>query len=109
MDTVGPYRIIRQLGAGGMGEVFLADDSKFGRQVALKRPSIRAGDSTEADERVRQEARAVGALSHPNIAAIFDVFDVDGRPHIVMEYVEGETLSQVTSRGPVGWTPMRMA
>jgi serine/threonine-protein kinase len=84
-----------------MGEVFLADDAKFGRQVALKRPSTRAGDSPEADERVRQEARAVGALSHPNIAAIFDVFDVDGRPHIVMEYVEGETLSQVTARGPI--------
>ena len=101
MDTVGPYRILRRLGAGGMGEVFLADDPKFGRQVALKRPSARAGDSPAADERVRQEARAVGALSHPNIAAIFDVFDVDGRPHIVMEYVEGETLAQVTARGPV--------
>ena len=101
VETVGPYRIIRPLGAGGMGEVLLADDPKFGRQVALKRPSTRAGDSPAADERVRQEARAVGALSHPNIAAIFDVFDLDGRPHIVMEYVEGETLAQVAARGPV--------
>lgn len=100
-ETIGPYRVIRQLGAGGMGEVFLAEDARLGRQVAVKRPSASGANSADADARVRQEARAVGALSHPNIAAIFDVFDVDGRPHIVMEYVEGETLSQITARGPV--------
>lgn len=82
-----------------MGEVFLAEDSRLGRYVALKRPSDALTSSSDGAERVRQEARAVGGLSHPNIAAIFDVIDVDGRPHLVMEYVEGETLSQLLAHG----------
>jgi tetratricopeptide (TPR) repeat protein/TolB-like protein len=100
-DAIGPYRILRQLGAGGMGEVFLAEDPRLGRQVALKRPSADLLTSPDAADRLRREARAAAGLSHPGIAAVYDVLDVDGGPHIVMEYVEGETLAQVVARGPV--------
>jgi eukaryotic-like serine/threonine-protein kinase len=82
-----------------MGEVYLAEDTRLGRQVALKRPSDAWLSMPDARERLHREASAAGRLTHPNIAAIYDVLDVDSHPYIVMEYVEGESLARVLRRG----------
>jgi serine/threonine-protein kinase len=98
-QRVGPYAVLRRLGGGGMGEVYLAEDTRLGRQVALKRPSEAWLSMPDARERLHREASAAGRLTHPNIAAIYDVLDVDSQPYIVMEYVEGESLAHVLRRG----------
>jgi serine/threonine protein kinase/tetratricopeptide (TPR) repeat protein len=99
--SVGPYQIIRQLGAGGMGVVWLAEDTRLNRKVALKTVKSADNDTTEGRQRLMREARAVAALNHPHIAAVHDVLDVDGQVIVVLEYVEGETLSSRLHRGPV--------
>lgn len=99
--SIGPYRVVGTLGAGGMGEVFLAEDTRLGRKVALKRPSDRYLASPEARQRLQREARVVAKFNHPHIAAIYDVLDDDDRPCIVMEYVDGRTLSTVLKDGPL--------
>lgn len=98
-ELVGPYRVLELLGSGGMGEVYLADDPRLGRRVALKRPSDAWLALPDARARLHHEARAAAALTHPNIAAIHDVLDVGANPYIVMEYVEGETLASALRRG----------
>ena len=100
-SSVGPYRVIDRLGAGGMGEVFLATDTRLNRKVALKYLSDPSLDLPRARERLLREARAAAQISHPNIAAIYDIFETDTHPCIVMEYVPGETLSQAAGRGPM--------
>jgi serine/threonine protein kinase/Flp pilus assembly protein TadD len=86
------YQVIEKLGAGGMGEVYLAEDLRLGRRVAVKRVHYKAGDP---DGRMLMlEARAVARLNHPGIAMIYDVFEVDNRGHIVMEFVSGESLAR---------------
>ncbi|MFP5379576.1 MAG: serine/threonine-protein kinase, partial [Vicinamibacteria bacterium] len=101
-DSVGPYRLLGRLGAGGMGEVMLAEDTRLGRRVALKRLTTDADAGPDARDRLLHEARAAARLNHPNIAAIYDVLDLDGRAFIVMEYVEGETLVHLIEReGPL--------
>ena len=82
-----------------MGEVYLAEDTRLGRHVALKRPSEDWLSMPDARERLHREASAAGRLNHPNIAAIYDVLDIDSQPYIVMEYVEGESLARVLRRG----------
>ena len=99
--SIGPYRILRELGAGGMGEVFLAEDERLGRRVALKSPSDDWLKQPDARVRLHREARAAAQLSHPNIATVYDVLDEGGRPYIVMEYIEGESLSKTASTGPL--------
>jgi serine/threonine protein kinase/Tol biopolymer transport system component len=90
---LGPYEIIAALGAGGMGEVYQARDPRLDRIVAIKvLPSSRA-DDPERLERFDREARAVAALSHPNICAIFDVGHAEGVAYLVMEYLDGVTLA----------------
>jgi tetratricopeptide (TPR) repeat protein/tRNA A-37 threonylcarbamoyl transferase component Bud32 len=91
--TVGPYRLLRRLGAGGMGEVYLAEDSRLRRQVALKRLTDRTLCGAEVRARILREARAAGKLQHPGIAAVFDVVEDGEAVWIVMEYVPGETLA----------------
>ena len=98
-DSVGPYVIQSRLGAGGMGQVYRAHDARLGRDVALKQLSDRSLASDLARRRVLQEARAAAALSHPHIAAIFDVLDTPDGPLIVMEYVPGESLAALIARG----------
>jgi eukaryotic-like serine/threonine-protein kinase len=98
---VGPYRIIERLGAGGMGEVYLAEDPRLGRRVALKRLSDPALSLPEARARLLREAAMAATLNHPNIAAVYDVLESGGEPFLVMEYVPGETLAALLKRGPV--------
>jgi serine/threonine-protein kinase len=89
---LGPYEILSPLGAGGMGEVYRAKDSRLGREVAIK--VLPASFSSDADRlrRFEQEARAVSALNHPNILTIHDVGQHDGAPYVVTELLDGETL-----------------
>jgi serine/threonine-protein kinase len=84
-----------------MGEVYLAQDTRLGRKVALKRLSGSQLDTPEARHQLLREARAAATLNHPNIAAVYDVLDVDDESLIVMEYVEGDTLSKLLRRGPL--------
>lgn len=96
---VGPYRLVRELGRGGMGIVFEAEDTRLHRRVALKAVSAAAHDGGE--ERLRQEARAAAALVHPNIATVYALDDIDGRAFIASELLDGETLREVLARGPI--------
>jgi non-specific serine/threonine protein kinase len=90
--SLGPYRILGKLGEGGMGEVYRARDTRLGRDVAVKVLSQRLAADQTAVARFHREARAVAALSHPNILAIFDVGSSEGVAYAVMELLEGQTL-----------------
>jgi serine/threonine protein kinase len=97
---IGSYEVIDRLGAGGMGEVYRARDTRLGRTVALK--VLRAGSDPELLHRLDREARAASALNHPNIVHIYDVgvaASEDGAHYVVMEHVEGETLRRRLTRG----------
>jgi len=99
---LGPYQTVALLGAGGMGQVYRARDTRLNRDVAIKvLPDTFANDA--ARERFSREARAASALSHPNICAIYDVGESDGRPYLVMELLEGQTLLQ-----RIGGNPLEM-
>src|SRR5579872_2283296 len=92
--ALGPYTITAPLGAGGMGEVYRARDSRLGRDVAIKvLPAAYASDA-ERLRRFEQEARATAALNHPNILALFDLGTHEGAPYVVSELLEGETLRE---------------
>ena len=96
---LGPYEIESPLGAGGMGEVYRARDTRLGRDVALKvLPEFFARDADRL-RRFEQEARAVAALNHPNILAIHDIGEHDGAPYIVSELLEGGSLRAELDRG----------
>jgi serine/threonine protein kinase/Tfp pilus assembly protein PilF len=98
---LGPYEITGTLGAGGMGEIYRARDPRLGRDVAIKVISRAAGSDAERLQRFEQEARAVAALSHPNVLAIFDVGTGDV-PYLVTELLEGDTLRTLLEQGPLG-------
>jgi eukaryotic-like serine/threonine-protein kinase len=103
---IGPYEIQSSIGAGGMGEVYRACDTRLGREVAIK---ILPGSFAQDDDRLRrfeQEERAVAALSHPGILAVFDVGRHEGSPYLVSELLEGESLRSLLDRGPL---PQRKA
>ncbi|HEV8483792.1 MAG TPA: serine/threonine-protein kinase, partial [Blastocatellia bacterium] len=89
---LGSYRILSQLGAGGMGEVYLAQDSRLDRKVAIKFIQARLTADEQAQKRLIREAQAAARLEHPNICAIYEVGEAEGQSFIVMQYVEGETL-----------------
>ncbi len=91
-DTFGSYTILDLLGRGGMGEVYLARDSRLGRRVALKLLPDHLAADRKLNERFQQEARAAAAISHPQVAHIYEVGEIDGQRYIAMEYVEGATL-----------------
>lgn len=104
VDRIGRYQVVRPLGSGGMGEVFLAHDEELERHVALKRLLPEEDDGRR---RILKEARAVARLSHPCIAQLFDVVEHDGVVHLVMEYVEGDTLASLLARAPLPETRVR--
>src|SRR5206468_8967457 len=98
---LGPYEIVAPIGAGGMGEVYRARDTRLHREVALKiLPRALVADPARR-ERFVQEARAASALEHPHIAVIHEIGDADGVTFIAMELVRGEPLSDVIARRPL--------
>jgi serine/threonine protein kinase len=101
---IGPYRLLNRLGAGGMGEVWKAEDTRLGRMVAIKFLPEKIAADPEAIARMRREARTAAQLSHPNIATIHSFEEVGGRLFIVMELVDGEPLSRMIQRAKVDET-----
>ena len=94
---LGPYEVRATLGRGGMGEVYLAEDTRLKRQVAIKILADSNADE-HGGRRLVREAQAAAALDHPNICSIYEVGEQDGRAFIVMQYVEGETLAASIQR-----------
>lgn len=90
----GRYQIIRQLGEGAMGAVYLAENQNLGRQVALKLPKLQGVEGGEFLQRFYREARAAAALKHPNLCQVYDADEVNGTPYIAMEYLDGQPLSR---------------
>lgn len=100
-QRISHFRVIDFLGAGGMGEVYLAEDERLSRKVALKLvPRDRVADA-DARQRLEEEARAAAALSHPNVATVHELGEAEGTVYIAMEYVAGETLADVIARKPL--------
>ena len=100
-SNISHYRILSKLGAGGMGEVYLAEDTQLGRRVAIKLLPPETVTDERARKRLFREARAVATLDHPNICSIYEVGESDGRSFIAMQYIEGETLDLRLKRKPV--------
>src|SRR5215470_840015 len=100
-SKLGPYEIQGPLGAGGMGEVYRARDTRLERMVAIKILPKHLSDSAEAKQRFYREARAISSLSHPNICHLYDVGEQDSNNYLVMEYLEGETLADHLHKGPM--------
>src|SRR4029453_13641342 len=96
---VSHYRILSHIGAGGMGTVYLAEDTNLHRRVALKFLSPDTASHPDAAARLLREARAASALDHPHIATVYEIGDYAGQPFIAMAYYEGETLAARLGRG----------
>jgi formylglycine-generating enzyme required for sulfatase activity len=108
-ESFGRYKIVRLLGRGGMGSVYLALDTRLKRQVALKVPHVVAfADRPDVRVRFFREAEAAARFHHPNFCPIFDIGEVDGTPYLTMAYIEGKPLSASIERGE-GWEPRRAA
>ena len=100
-ETIGPFKLVARLGAGGMGEVYLAEDSRLGRKVALKLLSRSLLGDDHLRTRFLREARLASALDHPNICTIYEIGEAAGQLFIAMQYLEGKTLHQVIAGRPL--------
>src|ERR1700729_494644 len=98
---LGPYEIQSPLGAGGMGEVYRARDTRLDRTVAVKILPSHLSEDPECKQRFDQEARTISSVNHPNICTLYDVGHQDGTDYLVMEYLEGETLADRLRKGPM--------
>ena len=98
---LGPYEILSPLGAGGMGEVYRARDTRLDRSVAVKILPSHLSEDAEAKQRFDREARTISSLNHPNICTLHDVGHQDGIDYLVMEYLEGQTLADRLAKGPL--------
>src|SRR5207249_2634835 len=98
---LGPYEILGPLGAGGMGEVYRARDSRLGRDVAIKVLPQHLSADPALKSRLEREARAISSLNHPHICVLHDIGHQDGTDYLVMEHVEGETLATRLEHGPL--------
>src|SRR6516165_6002427 len=100
--TGGHYRITAKLGAGGMGEVFLAEDTRLERKAAIKFLPAEMAANSERRQRFLNEARAASSLNHPHVCVVYDVGETeDGLPFIAMEFVEGQSLDALVKDGPL--------
>ncbi|MEL7474541.1 MAG: serine/threonine-protein kinase, partial [Planctomycetota bacterium] len=101
LDRIGPYEVVRELGRGGMGVVYLARDQRLDRDVAIKSlPEHLASDPARL-ERFEREAKTLAQLSHPNVVGIHGVEEHEGARYLVLEYAEGESLADRLDRGPL--------
>src|SRR5512135_2392411 len=98
---LGPYEIVSAVGAGGMGEVYKARDTRLERTVAIKILPQHLSANAELRQRFEREARAISALQHPHICTLYDVGHQDGTDFLVMEYIEGESLAARLAKGPL--------
>src|SRR6266581_3043682 len=98
-SKLGPYEVSSLLGAGGMGEVYRARDTKLGRDVALKVLPAEVSSDPERRRRFEKEARSASSLNHPNIVTVYDIGSSDSTSYIAMELVEGITLRQMLAEG----------
>src|SRR5580765_476382 len=96
---LGPYEVLAQIGAGGMGEVYRAKDPRLGRDVAIKVLPASFSQDTDRLRRFEQEAKAAGLLNHPNITIVYDIGSHEGAPYVVQELLEGETLRAELASG----------
>src|SRR6185503_16675435 len=100
-ETLGHYKILDRIGAGGMGEVFRARDTRLGRTVAIKVIAPQIADDPGRRERFLEEARAAATLSHPNIAALYEIGEDQGRLFLAFEFVPGESLKTLIGGRPL--------
>src|SRR6202162_4707998 len=98
---LGPHEILAVIGAGGMGEVYRARDTRLDRIVAIKILPDHLADRADLRERFEREARTIASLNHPHICTLHDIGRQDGTDYLVMEYLEGETLAQRLQKGPL--------
>src|SRR6202165_1048658 len=98
---LGPYEVLAAVGAGGMGEVYRARDTRLDRTVAIKVLPASVSSNPAFRERFEREARTISSLSHPHICALFDVGHHDGLDYLVMEFLDGETLATRLAKGPL--------
>src|SRR5205807_7452063 len=99
LERIGPYRIVRKLGEGGMGVVYVAEDERLHRAVAIK--TMRDATDSSTRERLFREARAAASLNHPNVCQLFDIGEESGTPFLVMELLEGKSLADRLKEGPL--------
>jgi hypothetical protein len=100
-SQIGRFRIEQELGRGGMGVVYLAQDTNLGRQVAIKSLPPEIAENTELLSRLKREAKILASLNHPNIATIYEELQEKGIIYLVLEYIAGDTLADRLSRGPL--------